>query len=571
MPDDIDLTPLQSLLDSFEMQGRSALLPALHATQNLYTHIPAAAAAVIAARLGIPEKDVNEVIDFYPLLHRQASAKTVIQVCSDPVCVNAGAEGYLKMLSQRVEELRAAGQEIGALTIEYVPCLGLCEHAPAMLVQGASVARADKHSYEDLVEGKIRHPRSIVRNEIALLTGNCGKNQVTWLVRYLASGGYAGLRRAFSLKPQGVIEEIKAAGLVGRGGAAFPTGLKWENAAKETKGQKYIVCNANEAEPGSFKDRVLLEDDPHRILEGMLIAAYAIGASKGYIYIRGEYLFQYSVLEQALGEARRAGYLGNNILGSGFDFEIELRRGAGAYVCGEETALLASIEGYRGIPKAKPPFPTQSGLFGCPTVINNVETFANVPFILRVGAEEYRKIGTPYSPGTKLFCLSGDVTLPGLYEVPFGTTFRHLLEQLAGGVRGKKRFQGALFGGAAGAFAGPEDLDVRLTFEDMDAAGLPLGAGVITIFDETRDLRGICLELSKFFAKESCGKCPACLRGTKRQNEILQRITAGGSTSEDLQALQDTAWTQPELSICGLGQSAASAIHSAVRLWPELF
>ena len=474
-------------------------------------------------------------------------------------------------LSQEIERRKDSGEEIGAITIEHVSCLGLCEHAPALVMQDTTVARADTVSYADLVEGKIRHPRSIVRSEVSVLSNSCGKNQVTWMVRYLATGGYNGLRKALAMQPGKVIEMVKQSGLLGRGGSDSPTGLKWEQAALAPGQPKYIVCNGDEAEPGSFKDRVLLEDDPHRILEGMLIAAYAIGASKGYIYIRGEYLFQHNVMVQAVEEARKAGYLGEKILASDFSFEVEIRRGAGTYVGGEETALFESIEGFRGMPRAKPPLPTLEGLFGKPTITHNVETLANVPYILRVGVNEYRKIGTQQSPGSKLFCLSGDVTLPGLYEVPFGVTLRHLIEDLAGGVRGKKKFQAALIGGAAGAFAGPEELDIPLTVENLAEAGLSLGSGVITIFDETRDIACICLGLAKFFADESCGKCLACLAGTRRQVEIMDRLTQGSLLPGDLDLIQDDSWTKTDLSICGLGQQAASAILSAHRRWPHLF
>ncbi len=571
MADDIDLSKLAPVLEAMAPMGRSALLPLLHAAQDRYGYIPETAAALIAAGLNLPTKDVREVIDFYPLFHDSPAARTVIQICRDPVCANAGAEGFMRRLSSEIEQLRAGGKEIGAIAIEDVPCLGLCEHAPAVVMQGTTVARADTHSYEDLVEGKIRHPRSVVRSEVSVLSNNCGKNQVTWMVRYLAAGGYNGLRKALAMQPGEVVEVIKQSGLLGRGGADFPTGIKWENAAKAPGQPKYVVCNADEAEPGSFKDRVLLEDDPHRILEGMLIAGYAVGASKGYIFIRGEYLFQHNVMLQAVEEARKAGYLGHHVLDSAFSFDVEIRRGAGTYVGGEETAMFESIAGFRGIPHVKPPFPSETGLFGQPTVINNVETLANVPYILRVGAQEFRKLGTPSCPGSKLFCLSGDVTLPGLYEVPFGITLRHLLEDLAGGVRGKKKFQAALIGGAAGAFAGPEDLDVPITPEDLKRAGLSLGSGVITVFDETRDLQDVCLGLAKFFADESCGKCQACQKGTRRQLEIMQRLASKSLRPGDLELLADTAWTRPDESICGLGQLAASAIESARQHWPTLF
>jgi NADH-quinone oxidoreductase subunit F len=358
---------------------------------------------------------------------------------------------------------------------------------------------------------------------------------------------------------------------VGRGGAAFPTGTKWEGARAAPGQPKFVVCNADESEPGTFKDRVLLEDDPHRTLEGLLIAAYAIGASRGYVYIRGEYPRAYRVMQAAVDEARAAGYLGAAGPGSGLACEVELRLGAGAYICGEETALFESIEGKRGFPRVKPPFPTTHGLFGCPTAINNVETLCNVPLILAHGAAAYRQTGTQRSPGPKLFCVSGDVARPGLYEVPFGVTLRHLLFDLAGGVVGGRRLQAVLFGGAAGAFATERDLDVALTFEDLRAAGLPLGSGVIMVFDETRDLRDVLRRLARFFAHESCGKCYPCQIGTQRQLEILERLAAGRLLPGDRERLSDVGWTMTDASLCGLGQTAASAVLSALQRWPELF
>lgn len=572
MPDTtIDLTELAPTLNDLAFQGRTALLPTLHNVQEQYGYIPGEAVDEIARILGVSAQEVREIVEFYPMFYSEPVAKTVVHVCNNPVCANAGAEAVMKRLSQTLEVHRMAGEPVGTLTLEYAPCLGLCEHAPAMIIQGTSVARADSVSYEDLVSGKLRHPRSIVRNEIAILTANCGKNRVNWITLYQASGGYKALRKAVQMSPQAVIDEVKASGLVGRGGAAYPTGLKWESAAGEPGHPKYIVCNADEAEPGTFKDRVLLEDEPHLVLEGLIIAAYATGAEKGYIYVRGEYIFQYKAMLRAVDEARQANYLGEHILGTSFSFDVEVRRGAGTYVAGEETAQLESIEGKVAIPRSRPPFPTSHGLFGRPTIINNVETLANVPYIIRAGAAEYRKIGTLDSTGPKLFCLSGDVTMPGVYEVPFGVTFRHLLEDLAGGVRGGRKMKAALFGGAAGAFATPDQLDIPLTVEDLRANGLPLGSGVITVFDETRDLKDVCLRLGRFFAEESCGKCAACKTGTMRQYDILQRMIAGKMEPGDLERLNDTAWTDPTQSICGVGQMAATPILSAMRHWPEIF
>ncbi|GAP17446.1 NAD(P)H-dependent oxidoreductase subunit E [Levilinea saccharolytica] len=566
---EIDLTLLEPVLQTYGPQGRTALLPALHAAQDLYGYLPEPVAEAVARALHVPLADVHGVIEFYAMFYPQKVAQTVLHVCNDPACGMAGADALFKNLTSRVE-LNLDAPSGTSVTVERAPCLGLCEHAPALMVQGAQVAQADRRSYEDLVRGRLPRPRTLVGGDIAILTANCGKNRPTTLEEYTQSGGYSGLRRALQSSPAEIIAEVKASGLVGRGGAAFPTGLKWEGAANASGDPKYVVCNADEAEPGTFKDRVLMENDPHRILEGLLICAYAVGASYGYWYIRGEYTAQMEIVTHAVEEARQAGILGGSVLGSPFHFDMEIRRGAGAYICGEETALFESIEGKRGFPRIKPPFPTTHGLFGRPTVINNVETLANLPYILAHGAAQYRQMGTEKSPGPKLFCLSGDVVRPGLYEVPFGVTFDHLLNDLAGGVRGGE-LKAALFGGAAGAFATPQHLGVRLTFEDLRAAGLPLGSGVITVFNQHRDLRDVLLRLGHFFADESCGKCYPCQLGTQRQYEILQRVAAGSPLPEDVARLQDVGWTMTDASLCGLGQTAASAVLSAMRHWPELF
>ena len=412
---------------------------------------------------------------------------------------------------------------------------------------------------------------SFVGGDIRYLTSNCGQGYPTSFTDYEAGGGYAGLKKALMMMPEEVLDEVKAAGLVGRGGAAFPTGIKWEGAAKAVGQPKYIVCNADESEPGTFKDRILMEEDPHRTIEGMIIAAHAVGASRGYIYVRGEYPYAFKVMNHAIEEARQAGVIGDNILGSGLHFDVEMRLGAGAYICGEETALLESIEGKRGFPRIKPPFPTTHGLFGKPTVINNVETFCNVPLILERGAAGYRALGTERSPGPKLFCVSGQIQRPGLYEVPFGVTLRHLLFDLAGGLKPERKLQAVLIGGAAGAFATEKDLDVRLTFEHLSAADLPLGSGAVMVFDDNADMRDVLKGLTRFFADESCGKCYPCQLGTERQSEIMERVARGLAVPGDRERLSDVGSTMIDASLCGLGQTAPIAFLSAMKLWPEMF
>ena len=568
IPGELDLDPLVTILNPYAPHGRTALLPALHAAQELYGHLPEPVAAEVGRRLGVPVVDVYGVIDFYAMLYKEPVGEQIVRVCVDPPCAQAGGGQVLDAISEhlgvRTDEVTADGK----WTLERAPCLGRCEHAPVVLIDDLPLAHAVADQPQALLSGDWERVKSRVDGDVRVLTRNCGNGAPTTIEEYEADGGYAALRRAVGeMAPTDVIEEIKASGLVGRGGAAFPTGLKWEGAANALGSPKYVVNNADESEPGTFKDRVLLEDDPHSSLEGMIIAGYAIGAALGYIYIRGEYRIAENILRNAIDEAKRQGVLGANILGSDFGFEIEIRRGAGAYICGEETALFESIEGKRGFPRIKPPFPTTHGLFGKPTVVNNVETLANVPLIIRDGSQTFRQVGTEQSPGTKLFCLSGDVARPGLYEVPFGVPLRHLLDDLAGGVVGGE-LQGILFGGAAGAFATQEHLDVKLTFEDLSEAGLPLGSGVVMIFNEARDVRQVLRGLAHFFADESCGKCYPCQLGTQRQYEILSEIHFHAG---DVERLTDVGWTMTDASLCGLGQTAATAVLSAIDTWPELF
>ena len=384
---------------------------------------------------------------------------------------------------------------------------------------------------------------------------------------YRAHGGYKALRRALEIGPERVLREVLDAKLVGRGGAAFPTGRKWEAVARSPVRPHYLVCNADESEPGTFKDRVIMEEDPFALIESMTIAGLATGCERGYLYIRAEYPLATARLAHAISEARRRGFLGDDVMGEGAQFDIELRRGAGAYICGEETALFNSIEGLRGEPRNKPPFPVQSGLFAKPTVINNVETLVNVPDIILAGGPTFAGTGTAGSTGTKLYCLSGCVTTPGLYEAPFGVTLRQVID-LAGGVRDGRPLKAVLLGGAAGMFVTPDELDMPLTFEGTRAAGATVGSGVIMLFDDTIDLREIVLRIASFFRDESCGQCVPCRIGTVRQEEALHRLgvmTKSADVKGEIALMQDLAQVMTDASICGLGQTAASAVQSAVH------
>jgi NADH-quinone oxidoreductase subunit F len=384
---------------------------------------------------------------------------------------------------------------------------------------------------------------------------------------YRAHGGYEGLRRALELGPEGVIREVTDSKLMGRGGAAFPTGRKWDAVARQPIRPHYLICNADESEPGTFKDRAIMEGDPFAVVEAMTIAAYATGCEVGFLYVRGEYPLAIERLQHAIDTAEARGLLGNDVMGAGFRFDLEIRKGAGAYICGEETAIFNSIEGFRGEPRNKPPFPVNAGVFGKPTVINNVETLANVIEIMRIGGPAYARIGTEGSTGPRLFCLSGHVARPGVYEVTFGATLRNLLD-LAGGVAGSGRIKAILLGGAAGGFVGPDELDIPLTFEGVKAAGTTLGSGVIMVFDDTVDLTGMLLRIAAFFRDESCGQCVPCRVGTVRQEEVLHRILAGrprGGIGGELALLEEIGVAMKDASICGLGQTAYSAVESAIK------
>src|SRR5205823_5093818 len=376
---------------------------------------------------------------------------------------------------------------------------------------------------------------------------------------YRAHGGYAALRRALELGQEAVLREVTESRLLGRGGAAFPTGVKWEAVAKQPARPHYLVCNADESEPGTFKDRVLMEDDPFALVEAMTVAAFATGCERGFLYVRAEYPLAHERLENALAQARSHGLLGDDVMDAGFSFDVELRIGAGAYVCGEETALFQSIEGYRGEPRNKPPFPVEVGLFGMPTVVNNVETLFNVLEIVNEGGAAFAATGTEGSTGTRLFCVSGHVARPGLYEVTFGTTLAELLE-----LAEARPPKAVLLGGAAGAFVGPEQLDLLLTFEDTRTAGVTLGSGVVIVYDESADLVDHVLRIAEFFRDESCGQCVPCRVGTVRQEEALRRLASERPNGDELATLADLAQVMRDASICGLGQTAANAVASAI-------
>jgi NADH-quinone oxidoreductase subunit F len=505
---------------------RHLLLPALAAVQSEVGWVSRGSLNEISRRLLVPPAEAYGVASFYALISTEERPPVVTHVCDDIACRQAGG---LELLSQ------FAGRE----DVVTSPCLGQCDRRPAAFIQRAGITD------EVRVEGdaSVVHRGSLLRR--------VGVVDPTSLEDYRASGGFAALRQAQDMGAEAIIAEVKNSGLKGRGGAAFPTGVKWEAVAREPA-PRYLVCNADESEPGTFKDRVVMEGDPFAVIEAMAIAAFATGCAKAYIYIRGEYPVAASRLMEAIEQSAEAGLLGN--------LEIELFRGQGAYICGEETALFNSIEGFRGEPRQKPPFPAQAGLFGRPTAINNVETLINVPGIVLGGGEAYSRIGTADSTGTRLFCLSGDIARPGTYEIEMGTSLGDLVE-LAGGFSGEPR--AILLGGAAGFFVGAEYLSMPLTFEDARARGVTLGSGVVMAFDATRDMQDIVRRVARFFRDESCGQCVPCRVGTVRIEEAVARARTG---TVDRPLIADLDRAMKDASICGLGHTAASVVQSAIAM-----
>ncbi len=561
---------------------RSQLLPALHAVQSRIGWISQPALNYISKRLAVPPAEAYGVATFYALYATKPRPPVVAHVCDDIACRLAGAERICEDL-ERARGIAGTPDGEGRTTWLRSPCLGLCELAPAAMITSAgerpttvTIAPVDAAGVVARLESGGGVPRASEpirqqRQAGLRLLGRIGVVDPGSIDEYRAHGGYAGLTRALEIGPEAVLAEVSASKLQGRGGAAFPTGRKWAAVAAQTAQPHYVICNADESEPGTFKDRVLIEGDPFAIVEAMTIAAFATGSSMGFIYLRGEYPEAEMRITAALVAARATGMLGPAIAGSDFAFDIELRRGAGAYICGEETALFESIEGKRGEPRNKPPFPVEKGLFGKPTVVNNIETLVNVPLLMTMGGDAFARIGTEGSTGPKLFCLSGNVERPGTYEVDFGATLGELIE-MAGGIAGGRALKAVLLGGAAGVFVGPDALDMPLTMEATRATGATLGSGVIMVFDETADLVGTLRRIAQFFRDESCGQCVPCRVGTVRQEELMARMAAGSRVrprDEELALLREIGQVMRDASICGLGQTASSAIESALRQ-PEL-
>jgi len=556
---------------------RHLLLPVLHAINARTGFISQGALNYACKRLDVPPAEAYGVADFYSLFSMKSRPPVVAHVCDDIACQ---ANGAAELCARLEADLGLAGEPCFAGNATWLrsPCLGHCERAPAVLLAAAGekprefvVAPATPESIANHLDPSTESAIDTPPVEVSVpqagqpqlqLLKRVGKVDPESLDGYLIEGGFEALTKARENGGEWVIGQVLKSNLVGRGGAAFPAGRKWQAVAAHS-GQKYVVCNADESEPGTFKDRVLMEGDPFAVIEAMAIAGFATGCQKGFIYIRGEYPLATERLQNAIDASRNAELLGA-------DFDVEIRRGAGAYICGEETALFNSIEGFRGEPRNKPPYPTDVGLFGRPTLVNNVETLANVPRIVLGGGDDFASSGTEASAGPKLFCLSGHVARRGVYEAEFGMTVRELID-LAGGISGSGNLRAVLVGGAAGAFLSPTELDTPFTFEGMRAVGATVGSAVIMPFDDTVDLKRILLRIAEFFRDESCGQCVPCRVGAVRQEELLQRLDSGkplGSQADELLLLKEISQVMRDASICGLGHTASSAVESALARFP---
>lgn len=509
-----------------------------------------------------------------------------VLICGGTGCKSAGSKEVQLAFSRAIE---AKGLSDEVMVVE-TGCHGFCEHGPLVIVypEGTFYCQVKAEDVEEIVESHLFKGRIVERllyheplthesipnySEInfykkqhRLVLENCGAINPEQIEEYIAVGGYEALAKAVTtMSPEDVIEEIKKSGLRGRGGGGFPTGMKWQFAKASVSDKKYVICNADEGDPGAFMDRSVLEGDPHKILEGMAVCGYAIGADEGYIYVRAEYPLAIKRLRIAIEQAEAMGLLGENIFGSGFSFKLHIKEGAGAFVCGEETALMASIEGKRGMPRPRPPFPAVAGLWGKPTNINNVETFGNVAAIITNGADWYAGFGTEKSKGTKVFALTGKINNTGLAEVPMGITMREIIYDIGGGINEGKKFKAVQIGGPSGGCLPESMLDLSIDYDSLTAAGAMMGSGGLVVMDEDTCMVDVAKFFLNFTQSESCGKCTPCREGTKRMLEVLTRITEGQGREGDIELLEELARNIKETALCGLGQTAPNPVLSTLK------
>ncbi|MFZ2098551.1 MAG: NADH-ubiquinone oxidoreductase-F iron-sulfur binding region domain-containing protein [Anaerolineales bacterium] len=542
------------------------ILEILTALQEQRGHLDGAGISDIGGAMQTPPASVYGVASFYSMLNLNEKAENVVRVCDGPVCWLCGG-------SEARQEVEGAFAGRGDWKIERTSCLGLCDRAPAMLINDGQAGPYVLGSAGDIQSGwhgqmtDYSQPR---KGEYRVMMANAGVIDPDSLSSALEHGAYQALKSAMERNPESVLSEVEASGLSGRGGAGFPVGRKWRFVAQAKRSPKYIVCNADESEPLIFKDRVLMDTNPHQILEGMAVAGYACGAEEAFIYIRGEYVRQAERLKHAIIEAERAGWLGDHIQGSNYSFHIHVHSGAGAYICGEETALIESLEGKRGEPRTRPPYPPTYGYHGLPTLVNNVESYAAVPAIMIHGSAWYRSLSGASMPGTKIYMIQGHIQRPGLFEAPFGLTLRQIIEDYGGGMLPGSEFNFALTGGAAGTIVSEKMMDIPIDYAS-GAKGIALGAGAFLICDQRVSPVAFLREILHFFRVESCGKCTPCRMGTYRAHEILSRMAAGKGMPGDVDELYALAEVMFDSSFCGLGQSVPVPMRSALNQFTAVF
>lgn len=563
---------------------RSALVPMLLYAQDEFGYISDEMVAEIARRLELLTVQVEETLEYYSMLHRKPVGKYHVQVCTNIACMLRGGNELMDRAKKRLEIGNKETTEDGVFSLEEVECIGACTGAPAMQVNYDFYENLTPVKFDKIIEsldlGRKEEPQGVIsgalhppeKGEVLVISKRWGIEGSTKIDVFLQNGGYQALEKALKqMTPETIIDEVKKSNLRGRGGAGFPTGMKWSFVPKDSPKARYVICNADESEPGTCKDRPLMELDPHQLIEGMVIAGRAIGSHQGFIYIRGEYRSVLDIVQKALNEAYERGYLGKNIQGSGFDFDLMVHTGAGAYECGEESALMESLEGKRGYPRIKPPFPAVVGLYGCPTVINNVETLSAVPTIILGGGEAYANLGVPKNGGTRLLCVSGHVKKPGIYEIPLGMNMKEFLYGMAGGITGGKKLKAVIPGGSSCPLLTADEIDIAMDYDSVAKAGSMLGSGGMVVMDEDTCMVDMARRIMHFYAHESCGWCIPCREGTSWLRKMLDRMHAGFGREQDIDMLSELSKNILGRSFCPLGDAAAMPTISIVQKWRAEF
>ncbi|HEV7511289.1 MAG TPA: NADH-quinone oxidoreductase subunit NuoF [Candidatus Acidoferrum sp.] len=563
---------------------RSALIPMLMYAQDEFGYISDEVIAEIAARLELRTVQVQETLEYYSMLHRKPMGKYHVQVCTNVACMLRGGNELLDRAKKRLEIGHKEVTKDGVFSLEEVECIGACTGAPAMQINYDFYENLTPASFDGLIQeldfGRRAEPVTVISGalhareagEIPVISKRWGIENSTNIDVFLQNDGYQALEKALKqMTPESIIDELKKSNLRGRGGAGFPTGMKWSFVPKDSPKAKYVICNADESEPGTCKDRPLMEMDPHQLIEGMVIAGRAIGSHQGFIYIRGEYRYVLDIVQGAITEAYERGYLGKNVLGSGFDYDLLIHTGAGAYECGEESALMESLEGKRGYPRIKPPFPAVVGLYGCPTIINNVETLSAVPAIILGGGEAYANLGTPKNGGTRLLCVAGHVNKPGIYEIPLGMNMKEFIYGMAGGITAGKKLKAVIPGGSSCPLLTADEIDIPMDYDSVAKAGSMLGSGGMVVMDEDTCMVDMARRIMHFYAHESCGWCIPCREGTTWLRKMLERFHAGYGREEDIDMLSELSKNILGRSFCPLGDAAAMPTISIVQKWRNEF